>query len=107
MISKDIPKISKKIVLKILLSFVMLASVFIITFIILGYYTASRPISYLPIVHSDDLRPNPNVLLNPKELKVFRYKDGSTKIWADSSKNEDIFKSEMDLALNKSLEEGL
>ena len=45
--------------------------------------------------------------INPKELKVFRYKDGSTKIWADSSKNEDIFKSEMDLALNKSLEEGL
>ncbi len=45
--------------------------------------------------------------INPKELNVFKYKNGKIKVWADTTKNEEVFKSEIDLSLNKSLEEGL
>ena len=45
--------------------------------------------------------------IHPKELKVFKYKDRKTKIWADTSKNEEIFKTELNLALNETLREDL
>lgn len=45
--------------------------------------------------------------IHPKELKVFKEKEGNYKIWADTPKNEEIFKNEIKLALKESTKEDL
>lgn len=44
--------------------------------------------------------------LHPKELKAFRYNNGRVRIWGNTSKNQEIYKSEMTLALEE-LEKGM
>ena len=43
--------------------------------------------------------------VSPKELMAFRYKDGRTYIWGNSSKNQEMFKNQIILSLNNIKEE--
>lgn len=39
--------------------------------------------------------------MHPKQLMAFKYRSGKTAIWGNSSKNKEIFKEEMDIALKE------
>lgn len=45
--------------------------------------------------------------IHPKDLMAFKYKGGKVSIWANSSKNQEMFKIEMDMALNEIIGEDM
>lgn len=45
--------------------------------------------------------------INPKELMAFKYNNGQIQIWGNTSKNQEIFKSEILLAFEESIKEGV
>lgn len=60
MMAKDFLIHLQKKCLRILLCFLLLVSIFIIVYILIGYYAALTPISYLPEIHSNNIRPFKN-----------------------------------------------
>ncbi len=43
--------------------------------------------------------------IHPKELLAFKDKNGKIRIWGKASKNQEIYKEEMDIILNKAIKE--
>lgn len=72
MVTKTFTGSMKKIVIKIVLWGFLLLSLFIIGILLLGYHTASKPISYLPSIHSNDLK-SYQKSINNIELKSSAY----------------------------------
>lgn len=62
----------KKILFRLALSVSLLIGMFIVAFILLGYFAASKPVSYLPVIKADALKPI-SAGLNQIELKNSSY----------------------------------
>jgi len=58
-----------KLIIKIVLGILSLTSVTIVTFLILGYFAASKPVSYLPEIHVSDLVHYPS---GANQIKLLR-----------------------------------
>lgn len=95
MIQKTFAKNSYKLVLKILFWIFLLTSVFLVTFILLGYFAASKPITYLSDMHAIVLESYPSGI-NQIELESSWYKllvDENGKVAVKTFEGEIIMSS--------------